>query len=112
MYQSIGFDRKNNIMHVWDDEVGHQKFPFRPYAYLPAADGDYQSLDGTKLNRVAGNHKDNPKSYESDINEEVRTLIDLYYQILFLKDIEIFSLILKQQKMQTDIALYKMYALL
>ena len=79
MYQAIGFDRKNNIMHVFDDEVGHQKFPFQPYAYLPAADGDYQSLDGTKLTRVAGNHKDNPKSYESDINEEVRTLIDLYY---------------------------------
>jgi DNA polymerase elongation subunit (family B) len=79
MYQSIGYDRKNGIMHVWDDEVGHQKFPFQPYAYLPAADGDYQSLDGTKLTRVAGNHKDNPKSYESDINEEVRTLIDLYY---------------------------------
>ena len=79
MYQSIGYDRKNGVMHVWDDEVGHQKFPFQPYAYLPAADGDYQSLDGTKLTRVAGNHKDNPKSYESDINEEVRTLIDLYY---------------------------------
>ena len=79
MYQSIGYDRKNGIMHVWDDEVGHQKFPFQPYAYLPAADGDYQSLDGTKLTRVAGNHKDNPKSFESDINEEVRTLIDLYY---------------------------------
>jgi DNA polymerase elongation subunit (family B) len=79
MYQAIGYDRKNGVMHVWDDEVGHQKFPFQPYAYLPAADGDYQSLDGTKLTRVAGNHKDNPKSYESDINEEVRTLIDLYY---------------------------------
>ena len=79
MYQSIGYDRKNGVMHVWDDEVGHQKFPFQPYAYLPAADGDYQSLDGTKLTKVPGNHKDNPKSYESDINEEVRTLIDLYY---------------------------------
>ena len=79
MYQSIGYDRKNGIMHVWDDEVGHQKFPFQPYAYLPATDGDYQSLDGTKLTKVPGNHKDNPKSYESDINEEVRTLIDLYY---------------------------------
>jgi hypothetical protein len=24
--------------------------------------------------------KDNPNSYESDLNEEVRTLIDLYYE--------------------------------
>ena len=29
MYQSIGYDKKNNIMHVWDDELGHQKFPFQ-----------------------------------------------------------------------------------
>jgi DNA polymerase elongation subunit (family B) len=32
------------------------------------------------LNRVPGNHKDNRTAYESDLNEEVRTLIDLYYE--------------------------------
>ena len=79
MYQAIGYDRKNGVMHVWDDELGHQKFPFQPYAYLPDSAGQYQSLDGTRLSRVSGNHKDNPKAFESDINEEVRTLIDLYY---------------------------------
>jgi DNA polymerase elongation subunit (family B) len=67
-------------MHVWDDELGHQKFPFQPYGYLPNPTGQYQSLDGTKLDKVLGNHRDNPKSYESDLNEEVRTLIDLYYE--------------------------------
>ncbi len=80
MYQAIGYDKKNGIMHVWDDELGHQKFPFQPYGYLPNTQGQYQSLDGTRLDRVAGNHRDNPKSYESDLNEEVRTLIDLYYE--------------------------------
>ena len=80
MYTNIGYDKKNNIMHVWDDELGHQKFPFQPYAYLPDSEGDFQSLDGVKLTQVAGNHKDNPKAYESDINEEIRTLIDLYYE--------------------------------
>ena len=79
MYQSIGYDRKNSTMHVWDDELGYQKFTFKPYAYLPAEHGKHVSLDGTRLERVEGNHKDNPKSYESDLNEEVRTLIDLYY---------------------------------
>ncbi len=49
MYQAIGYDKKNNIMHVWDDELGHQRFPFQPYAYLPADNGDYMSLDGTRL---------------------------------------------------------------
>ena len=80
MYQAISYDKKNNIMHVWDDELGHQKFPFQPYAYLPDSEGDFQSLDGVRLTQVAGNHKDNPKAYESDINEEIRTLIDLYYE--------------------------------
>jgi DNA polymerase elongation subunit (family B) len=79
-YQSIGYDKKTGIMHVWDDELGHQKFPFKPYAYLPDDNGNYQSLDGTKLKMVPGNHKDNSSAYESDINEEMRTLIDLYYE--------------------------------
>jgi len=80
MYQAIGYDKRKGIMHVWDDELGHQKFPFKPYGYLPDPNGQYKSLDGTVLTRAAGNHKDNPKAYESDLNEEVRTLIDLYYE--------------------------------
>ena len=79
-YQAIGYDKKNGIMHVWDDELGHQKFAFQPYGYLPDPNGPFQSLDGTRLQKVPGNHRDNPKSYESDLNEEVRTLIDLYYE--------------------------------
>jgi DNA polymerase elongation subunit (family B) len=80
MYQNISYDRKSGTMHVWDDELGHQKFPFKPYAYLPDSAGTYVSLDGTTLKQIPGNHKDNPASYESDLNEEVRTLIDLYYE--------------------------------
>jgi len=80
MYTNIGYDKKNGIMHVFDDELGHQKFQFQPYGYLPDANGTFQSLDGTKLTKVPGNHRDNSKSYESDLNEEVRTLIDLYYE--------------------------------
>jgi len=79
-YQAIGYDKKNGIMHIWDDELGHNKFAFQPYGYLPNENGDYQSLDGTRLSKVPGNHRDNPKSYESDLNEEVRTLIDLYFE--------------------------------
>ena len=80
MYKAIGYDKKAGIMHVWDDELGHRKFPFQAYGYLPNPNGTYQALDGTRLNQVPGNHRDNPKSYESDLNEEVRTLIDLYYE--------------------------------
>ena len=80
MFQSIGYDKKSGVMHIWDDELGHQKFPFKPYAYLPDTSGDYMSLDGTRLKKVDGNHKDNSTAYESDLGEEVRTLIDLYYE--------------------------------
>jgi len=48
MYQAVGYDKKNGTMHVWDDELGHQKFPFKPYAYLPAENGQYVSLDGCR----------------------------------------------------------------
>ena len=34
----------------------------------------------SKLKKVSGNHKDDRNAYESDLNEEVRTLIDLYYE--------------------------------
>jgi DNA polymerase elongation subunit (family B) len=80
MYTGIGYDKKNGIIHIWDDELGHQQFPFKPYGYLPDDNGQFQSLDGTRLKKVPGNHRDNSKSFESDLNEEVRTLIDLYYE--------------------------------
>ena len=44
-YQSIAYDKKSGTMHVWDDELGHQKFPFKAYAYLPDDNGKYKSLD-------------------------------------------------------------------
>jgi len=79
-YQAIGYDKRKGIMHVWDDQLGHQKFTFKPYGYIPNPAGAYQALDGTRLDKVPGNHRDNPQSYESDLNEEIRTLIDLYYE--------------------------------
>jgi len=79
-YQAIGYDKRAGIMHVWDDELGHQKFPFQSYGYLPSETGQYKTLDGVRLDKVSGNHRDNPEAYESDLNEEVRTLIDLYYE--------------------------------
>jgi hypothetical protein len=53
MYQAINYDKKTGTMHVWDDEIGHQKFAFKPYAFLPDDNGQYQSLDGTKLSKVS-----------------------------------------------------------
>ena len=80
MYQNIAYQKKTNMMHVWDDQVGYQKFKFKPYGYLPDENGQFQSLNGKKLTKFPGNYKDNKDAYESDLNEEVRTLIDLYYE--------------------------------
>lgn len=80
MYQAIHYDGKKDQIHLWDDELGYQVFKFNPYGYLPNKNGQYQALDGTRLDKVPGVYKDNPSSYESDLNAEMRTLIDLYYE--------------------------------
>ena len=80
MYQNIAYHKRTNTMHVWDDKLGHQTYEFKPYGYLPDPSGEYIALNGTKLSKTLGNHKDNSDAYESDLNEEVRTLIDLYYE--------------------------------
>jgi len=80
MYQNIAYHKRTNTMHVWDDKLGHQTYEFKPYGYLPDPSGEYIALNGTKLSKTPGNHKDNSDAYESDLNEEVRTLIDLYYE--------------------------------
>ena len=80
MYQSIHYDGKEDQIHIWDDELGYQKFKFQPYGYLPSITGKYVSLDGTRLDKIPGVYKDNPNSYESDLNAEMRMLIDLYYE--------------------------------
>jgi DNA polymerase elongation subunit (family B) len=80
MYHNIHYDGRKDQIHLWDDELGYQVFKFNPYGYLPSKNGDYQALDGTRLDKVPGVYKDNPTSYESDLNAEMRTLIDLYYE--------------------------------
>jgi DNA polymerase elongation subunit (family B) len=64
---------------VFDDTHGHQQIPWNPYAYIPSTTGEFTAVDGTRLTKVFGDHKNNPKAYESDLSVEMRTLIDLYY---------------------------------
>ena len=53
MYQAINYHRKTNKIHIWDDEHGYKTFQYKPYAYIPDAAGTYQSLNGTKLIKIA-----------------------------------------------------------
>jgi len=82
-YQNIAYQKNKNLVHVWDDKKGHLQFPFKKYAYKKSAHGRCVALDGSKVERVTNwDEHDIQKGqiYESDINPEVRTLIDMYFE--------------------------------
>lgn len=82
-YQNIAYQKNKNLMHVWDDKNGHLTFPFKKYAYKKNSHGTHVALDGSKVEKVY-NWDDSDiqrgQIYESDINPETRTLIDMYYE--------------------------------
>ena len=78
MYQNIYYDRRINKMHIWDDKFGHQTFRYKKYAYVKNRTGTYVSLYGDKLKRVTDWDKEQPDLFESDVNPEIRVLVDNY----------------------------------
>ena len=78
MYQNIFYDIRINKMHIWDDKFGHQTFRYKKYAYVKHRAGSYVSLYGDKLKRVNTWDKDQPELFESDVNPEIRVLVDNY----------------------------------
>jgi len=83
MFQNICYDRKTNTIHLWDDQKGYLKFPYKRYAYKKNSYGKYVTLDGTKVDKVTEwTDADVQRGhlYESDVNIDTRTLIDLYYE--------------------------------
>jgi len=78
MYQNIYYDRKSNTMHVWDDKFGHQTFRYKKYAYVKNKAGTSVSLYGDKLKRVTDWDPEQPELFESDVNPEIRVLVDNY----------------------------------
>jgi len=82
-YQNISYQKNKNLIHVWDDKKGHLQFPFKKYAYKRSSNGRQVALDGTRVDKVTEwDEADIQRGliYESDINPETRTLIDLYYE--------------------------------
>jgi len=83
MYQNIYYCRSTKTIHLWDDEKGYRKFPFQHYGYIKDPKGTLITLDGHKVKKVTGwsaEDEANGNIYESDLNPETRTLIDLYYE--------------------------------
>ena len=78
MYKNIFIDRKENHVHLWDDERGHLEFPFRNYAFRKSASGTFSSIYGDKLEKIYNFNPRDPSLFESDVPLETRILIDAY----------------------------------
>ena len=65
-------------MHIWDDRFGYRTFRYKKYAYVKNRAGTYVSLYGDKLKRIHKWDKDQPELFESDVNPEIRVLVDNY----------------------------------
>ena len=78
MYKNIYCDIKNNITHLWDDEIGHQSFSTIKYAYRRKIGGSYKSLYGEELEKITNFAYDDPTIFEGDLQPELRALLDLY----------------------------------
>lgn len=80
MYQNIFIDRKSQVIHVWDDEVGHVELPLSDarYAYRKKEGGGYRSIYGDSLERIYRFNPRDPSLFESDVPLDTRVLIDMY----------------------------------
>ena len=66
MYQNIFVARskRGSEIHIWDDQVGYQKFNYKPHAYIKSQTGVYRSLYGDKLKKVTFWTEDDLKKYK------------------------------------------------
>jgi len=78
MYQNIFWDPFGKKVHLWDDKVGYRKFPYKKYAYVKDSYGQFVSLYGDKLKKIYRWDAEHPGLFESDVNPEIRTLVDMY----------------------------------
>jgi DNA polymerase elongation subunit (family B) len=78
MYQAVAYQHNTNTVHIWDDVKGHVKIKYKPYAYAKNLSGTLTTLDGTRVDKVWKPDQEATGLYESDINPEMRTLIDQY----------------------------------
>jgi DNA polymerase elongation subunit (family B) len=80
MYQNVYLQKGKDLVHLWDDKLGYQTFPYKTfnYAYAPAERGQSTALDGTKVTKIYEFEKDDPAYYETDVPETTRILVDLY----------------------------------
>jgi DNA polymerase elongation subunit (family B) len=78
MYQNIFVDKKEWVVHLWDDTAGYKRFPYPRYAYKRKPGGKFRSLYGDELEKVRNYDDRDPDLFESDVQPELRILLDQY----------------------------------
>lgn len=77
MYTNIYFDWKTKFVHLWDDKTGYSNFKYNSYCYKKTikTDTEYHDIYGNNVERTSYDEK----YYESDIQPELRVLVDRYH---------------------------------
>lgn len=78
MYKSVYYERSREILHIWDDELGHVCQKFKNYAFVKSDFGKYQTMHGDKVDKIYQSNYGNPNNYEADFPVETKALIEIY----------------------------------
>jgi DNA polymerase elongation subunit (family B) len=78
MYQSIYYDRESYQYYLRDDKRGWKVFNYQPTCYVADVDGEYETLDGTRVSPVKKIDWKDPKYFEKDVDKNTRVLVDFY----------------------------------
>ena len=82
MYQAIYYDREEKQYYLRDDRwTGFKSVQHWPTLYVADEDGDFETLEGTKVSPIKrmDDWKD-PKYFEKDVDKITRLLVDYYYE--------------------------------
>ena len=78
MYKSIYYDKRESMLHLWDDEIGYVCQKFRNYAFVRSEFGKYQSMAGERVDKIYDFEYGNSDAYEVDFPVETKALIEIY----------------------------------
>jgi DNA polymerase elongation subunit (family B) len=82
MYQALYYSREERQYYLRDDRFnGFKTLQYWPTYYLPDEDGEYTTLEGTRVSPVKKmyNWKDT-RYFEKDVDKITRFLVDHYYE--------------------------------
>lgn len=77
MYQAVYYDREEKQYYLRDDRWdGFKTFQYWPTVYYPDPDGEFETLEGTRVSptKKMDNWKD-PKYFEKDVDRVTRLLL-------------------------------------